>query len=510
MYSFIGIEEFLSEIKSLDDRLKNLKLNAVEIDRENAGIKYVFICDNAVDGELEKKILDSVCKNTISVFTNIEISVKKIVSNDELIKNCISQYLKDNYPSISIFLKDTDVIIQNVDNFVKYTLRLTPDGVEYVNKNGAIKKLNEYLGKSFCSEFGGSTLVKDREEIVDLSSEEVFESELKRIEHRTIKVNDVVVIDDANMGNLALYIEDAVSGDAVVCGKITDIGEKQTKNGKPFFVIRIDDTTGNTSGVYFTKKNTYQKIKDLKVDDAIISRVRIGEYNGKKSVTFDKINRCSFPSDFVKKDKYKKSVPTSYSTVFPEDLTVVSVKSMFEKDDKLPEEIMSGEYVVFDIETTGLDILNDGITEIGAVKIKNGKICEKWTTFVKPDQAITSKITELTGITNEMVKDAPKISTVIPDFLKFSENAVLVAHNADFDVNFMKRFAKAEDYEIKNKVEDTMILSRKYLSLPKNDLHTVAEHFGVVFNHHRAFDDALATAKCFLELEKIAQSKENV
>ena len=103
-----------------------------------------------------------------------------------------------------------------------------------------------------------------------------------------------------------------------------------------------------------------------------------------------------------------------------------------------------------------------------------------------------------------MVKDAPKIGAVIPDFMKFIEGAVLVAHNAEFDLKFIKRFAGAEEYEIKNKVLDTLELARNNLpQLKRFDLATIAEYFGIVFHHHRALSDAYCTAEAFIELMKI-------
>ena len=166
--------------------------------------------------------------------------------------------------------------------------------------------------------------------------------------------------------------------------------------------------------------------------------------------------------------------------------------------------------MVFDIETTGLDVMNNGITEIGAVKIINGKITEQFTTLVKPDYRISEENTAITGITEEMVKDAPKISAVIPDFMKFIEDAVLVAHNSDFDMKFIKKYAGAEDYEVKNKVLDSLELSRSNLpQLRKHDLHTVADYFGIVFHHHRAMSDAYATAEAFIELMKIKNGLKN-
>ncbi len=504
MFTVKNHAEFIADIRSIDDKLKNIKINSIEIEREKSKIRYNFICDVAVDEELQKRILKETEKITHPAFTQVEISVKKIVSNDELINTEIYRYLSEKYPSVSIFLKPTDIICSVVGNVVKYVLRLTKDGAEYVTKNGALTRLNEHLSKCFCSEFAGGTEIKEAEESISLLSDEVYESELQKIEHRTIKVKDVIVIDDFNMGDIALYIEDAISGDVTVCGTITEITERETKNGKPFLIIHLDDTTGKTSGVYFSKKNTYHKIKELVVGDAIIARGNIGEYNGRRSFTFDKINRCTFPTDFVKKDKYKKTAPKEYKNIFPAPATVVKVKTVFDAEDILPKELTEKEYVVFDLETTGLDVMSNGITEVGAVKIKNGKITEQFTTLVKPDYRISEENEKITGISEEMVKDAPKISSVIPDFMKFIEGSILVAQNAEFDLKFIKRFAGAEDYEVKNQVLDTMILARENLpQLRRHDLATIAEHFGIIFHHHRALDDAYCTAEAFIELMKI-------
>ncbi len=504
MYTVKSNAEFLADIRALDEKLKNIRLSSIEIERQQSKISYNFICDTAVEETLQKKILEQAEKITSPAFKAVDVSIKKIVSNDELVNAEIFKCLNESYPSISIFLKQTDIISTNVGDVVKYVLRLTEDGAEYIKRNGALVKLNEHLGKKFCSDFVGSIEVKEAQENVSLLSEEVFVGELKKIEHRTIKVLDIVVIDDHTIGDTALYIEDANAGEVTVCGTVTDIVERQTKNGKPYLIIHLDDTTGRTSGVYFSKKTTYHKIKEISVGEAIIARGNISDYNGRKSFTFDKINRCTFPKNFVKKDRFKKDPPREYKNIFPTPATTVKVASVFDAQTVLPLELTETEYVVFDIETTGLEVMSQGITEIGAVKLKNGKISEQFTTLIKPDYRISEEIVKLTGITEEMVKDAPKISTVMPDFMKFIQGAVLVAHNADFDVKFIKRFANAEDYEVKNKIIDTVELARATLPfLKKHDLHTVADHFGIAFRHHRALSDAYATAEAFIEMMKI-------
>lgn len=159
-------------------------------------------------------------------------------------------------------------------------------------------------------------------------------------------------------------------------------------------------------------------------------------------------------------------------------------------------------FVVLDIETTGLDPRNDQITEIGAVKIKNKKVIDTFKTFVNPEKLIPEKITKLTGITDDMVKDAPTIDTVMPEFKAFFSDAPLVAHNASFDIGFIKEKCKKINVEIKNPIVDTLTLSRELLKdIKKHKLDIVAKRLGVQLeNHHRALDDAKATADILIKL----------
>ena len=159
------------------------------------------------------------------------------------------------------------------------------------------------------------------------------------------------------------------------------------------------------------------------------------------------------------------------------------------------------ELISFDIETTGLSPSGDRITEIGAVRIKNGAVADSFDTFVNPERPIPPKITQLTSITDEMVRDAPSEQEALEAFFQFcGEGAVLIAHNADFDTSFIRAAALRHGMKFENTYIDTIPMCRSLIHDIKNyKLDTVAKYLKLDdFHHHRACDDAAILAKIFL------------
>ena len=167
-------------------------------------------------------------------------------------------------------------------------------------------------------------------------------------------------------------------------------------------------------------------------------------------------------------------------------------------------------YVVFDIETTGFIAGPDKITEIAAVKVKDGKMIDEFSTFVNPERNIPKEVQELTHITLEMVKDAPKIEVALKQFLDFSKDCVIVAHNAKFDTSFINYFAKQCGYEEPKYVIDTLAISREMFEEYENHkLGTIANNLNVELeNAHRAINDARATAKVFIKMCEVVEAKQ--
>lgn len=352
----------------------------------------------------------------------------------------------------------------------------------------------------------------------------------------------------------------SISGDSgriVVWGDVFDIEKKVTKSGdKNIFTIDITDYTGSTTAKVFNSIKESAVIDNIKKGDTIVvqgdveydkyagelvvnarsigtaQKVKVVDNAEKKRVELhmhtnmsqmdavtsagDLVNRAyqwghkavaitdhgvaqAFPdamkaADKINKDEEKIKIIYGVEAYFMDDL-VESVKGDADTG-------FDGTFICFDIETTGLSAARDKITEIGAVKVENGVITDTFSTFANPEMPIPQKITQLTGITDDMVKDAPSQSEAVGAFLEFASDNVLVAHNAPFDTSFIAKACEDMGREYNYTSIDTVAISRAILTDIKNcKLDTVAKFLRLGdFNHHRATDDAEMLARIFINL----------
>ena len=163
---------------------------------------------------------------------------------------------------------------------------------------------------------------------------------------------------------------------------------------------------------------------------------------------------------------------------------------------------IDSEFVIFDIETTGLSVKHNKIIEIGAVKVKDGEVIDRFSEFINPEVPIPYNIEQLTSINDSMVMDAPTVNVILPKFIEFCGDDIVVAHNASFDTGFIKKNAKDMGLSFTNTIMDTMTLSHILIpELGKYTLDRLCKHFNVKNNHHhRAIDDAEATSLIFFKL----------
>ncbi|GGE25187.1 DNA polymerase III PolC-type [Marinithermofilum abyssi] len=198
-----------------------------------------------------------------------------------------------------------------------------------------------------------------------------------------------------------------------------------------------------------------------------------------------------------------QAYPEAYSAGQKHGIKVIFGLEAFVVDDGVdivqnpaPRELKEDTYVVFDVETTGLSSVHDDIIELAAVKVKNGEIIDRFESFVNPHRPLTAQITELTGITDDMVADAPDLEDVLPRYLEFIGDSVLVAHNARFDMGFLQMACKKTGRKpVENPALDTLELARfLYPRMKNHRLNTLCKQFDIhLEQHHRAIYDAEAT-----------------
>lgn len=171
---------------------------------------------------------------------------------------------------------------------------------------------------------------------------------------------------------------------------------------------------------------------------------------------------------------------------------------------------MTDDYICVDIETTGLNPKTDRIIEIGAVRVRKGNITESFESFAAPGRKLEERITELTGITDEMLFDAPEGREVIRKFLDFAGDDILVGHSVLFDYSFLKKAAVNEKLTFERQGIDTLKLARKYLpELESRSLGALCKHYQIAHQAHRALADAVATAKLYQKLAELFYTEED-
>lgn len=496
----------LAAVRGLAESLSRAKLTGITLDPFTGEAVFDYISDAAVsDGEKEK--IAAYLRGRVSPsVTKVVVRVTKIVADGELAVNAAYDFVTKSFMSIARSVKKSDFSVEMKDGRGKVTVRVNSDVYAYFTANGVADRICARLDETFCDTFTVTAEDSGRTEEIrtDLLKDKVNPSDVETIRFRTYRFSDAVKLWGEELGDTAVYIADSglCGGEATFAGKIAAISQKETKTGKPFFILDLDDTTGRLACKVFMTKEKEVKIQKINVGSEIAVRGDLSSFNGQPSFRVADLSFCKFPENFVPEERPSKGVPSEYSFVFPEPLTESVQGDFLTEARPVPECLLGKTFVVADIETTGLSV-NDGdkVTEIGAVKIENGKITEKFQTLIDPERKISEEITALTGIDNGMVAGKPVFAQAFPDFFKFTDGCSLVFHNAEFDYRFLRTMARPVGYKWEHPVYDTMLISRELLPRLKNHkLNTVCEYFRIEFLHHRALSDAHATAKLFLEL----------
>ena len=415
---------------------------------------------------------------------------------------------------------------------------------EAVSAGKKSAKQEEHGG--FRKNFGGSRDFRERGSFKRSDNPDVIFG--RDFEEETIRIEQI-------MGEM---------GEVVIRGQILSMDERPIRGEKTILMFSITDFTDTIMVKMFCKdeylkeikdggiaKGAFLKIKGVTTIDRFDSELTIGSVIGiKKIPSFVSTRMDTSPVKRVElhchtkmsdmdgvsdvKDIIKRAMKWGHKALaitdhgdvqaFPDanhaigkddDFKIIYGMEAYLVDDLkgLVENPMgqtfADSFVVFDLETTGFSAAKNKIIEIGAVKVVNGSITERFSTFVNPKVPIPYEIEQLTHITDDMVLDAPMIHEILPQFMEFCQNSVMVAHNADFDMSFIRHNCDLLGLECEKTVLDTVALARVLLpSLNRFKLNTIAKALNISLeNHHRAVDDAACTAEIFIKFVEMLRER---
>ncbi|HJE99522.1 MAG TPA: PolC-type DNA polymerase III, partial [Sellimonas intestinalis] len=441
---------------------------------------------------------------------------------------------------------------------------------EIIERNEALRK--EKQKKAGESENGGNDSGKEKSPPVPkMPKEKRFGKEMKKpIMRRDFrKSDDPNMIYGRDFDDTPIELSQVVGemGEITIRGKVISFDTREIRNEKTILMFAVTDFTDTITVKMFArndqlpdllgdiKKGSFLKVKGITTIDKFDGELTIGSVTGIRKIHDFTVSRKDlYPEKRVElhchtkmsdmdgvsevNDIVKRAHDWGHKAIAITDHGVVQafpdanhfIQSLDKEDpfkiiygveaylvDDLTEiapgagsQSLDGTYVVFDLETTGFSPIQDKIIEIGAVKVERGVITERFSTFVNPKIPIPFKITQLTSITDDMVVDAETIDVVLPKFLDFIGDAVLVAHNAGFDVSFIEQNCRYQEIEREFISLDTVALARVLLpTLSKYKLNVVAKALNISLeNHHRAVDDAGATAEIFVRFVEMLKERE--
>ena len=537
--------KLLDELTALSNgRFDFLKLSKIELDLPGRTCGVVFLYPERVTdfdvaaqneaAEFAKKILGGSFK--------YDVKFKRSHIDAELLAADVSGFMRLN-PLIAAKMPSAAVELKQ-DGAVRIALTFEDAVYTYAREAELDKKLSDYLDTAYCAdffieikksepvdvkkEFDADETAKETPENEDNNNQTPDNTILNpqftptsdphsafRTPHSSADPIQYTPVSDMNpfIGGMIedkpRFIKDLTFERTwtTAAGRIADLRASDIKKdppGRHAFNITLRDHTGSIKVLYFSTLDTDKKMQTIKIGDTLIvsGAVEKEEYGGRISYTLKarKLGFCELlppPEGKV----YKASYPEKYRTVFPKKYIDFTQGDFFTFMDEPCPYLKGKDFVVFDTETTGLTA-TDKIIELSAYKISGGRIVEEFDTLVNPEMPIPAESTKINGITDETVIGAPKIHEVIGDFYKFTENSILVAHNAAFDVGFIDRAGEKFNYIFDNEQLDTVQLARRYVAgLRKFSLDAVCKAMEIEnLRAHRSASDALATAEVFLKI----------
>ncbi|MDR1939297.1 MAG: ribonuclease H-like domain-containing protein [Clostridiales bacterium] len=529
---------FTQEFQKLSKDYARLKVESVVIDKKNSELTIGFIglpeYIDSLDGAAREAVRAD-AEKTAETFFKVKAAFKKAYADEENIRAKIFDFLNSAYPSVVMSVEPEDVTVCVDRERALINVKIGFD--EYMRGFASNVALDGAIARFLEGKFLEAARVEFFTDDRPRETYKIKDPAPAFIKRDMIAVSDVERVYGKTILSYPKPIKSiADEADGVVlCGKIGRFDRRQSKStGNTYYTFELFDRTGRISAKLFPRRRggaydnkfgetssdgdvrsaggakpaskATDAIDGLRDNEEIVvcGSVRRDSYTKDLVFIANDVNRCKIDYDSIKDDERFNDAGEEYLIVKPQPYVKEVQQDFLERPaDAFPVALTGKSFVVFDCETTGLDKANDQIIELAAVKIEDGIITQTFSTFVNPGVSLPPVITKLTGITDDDLKDAPKIRDIFHDFYKFIKGSALVAHNIEFDIEFINRAAKLTGFKVDNDIYDTMTIARKNYSIANYKLGTICEYFGInLTDAHRAVNDALATAEVFIKISE--------
>ncbi len=455
--------------------------------------------------EEDKNNINQSVSRLLNLSAKVIVKFKKSFLDNDLIIRSFKDFIKTDFPSASGFIDINNLTIEKKFNEILLKIDIDEEYLNYIDKEEFKIKAKSFLEKNFTTEFFISFNPSNISKNINIKPKQTLKLKAPRFQ--------VEIIKKLFGNNIAPYPEYIKNNNqekqsVILAGKIENFEKKsyEVKKGKNkgkqknYYSFILNDSTYKIDVRYFSSKTNENKMDKLSNGTEIIAIGNIEKFNNKIIYYIKSISTCKLPQ----KINLFQNLSDSYEVVNIEPYSMLSQENIFNKSYSYNEFILNNEFVVFDVETTGLNYEIDEIIEIGAVKIKKGIIVSKFQTLIKPKNSIPITATQINNITNEMVENSPSIEYALRDFFRYTRSCYLVGYNVSFDQKFILQGAKKIGLFFDNEFIDVLPLARNNLKLTRYKLIDVVKRLEITLDDaHRAFADALATAEVFLKLNSI-------
>lgn len=485
-------------------------------------INFIYPENMPILTDIQKQEIIEACREVLGIKGKLECKFNKSYLDEKIVKTKIKEFLEIDFNSISACIS-TNSIEYKKDNFcVSLTFNVNQTLKKYFADNQVCEKLKLYLLENFCGDFVISVALDNSNNFTELDLEERAIQIQSKVEVKTrtprYKVGNLISVFGGDIMPMPEYIKN-IQGEklaVILAGTVSNIEEKEylpRKNKekgidekRKMYKFKLSDEDASINVVHFCNKKSEKHFGLIEEGSYIVCLGDCSKRGNDLQYMIKSASLCSKIEEAEQEEleQEEQVISSTYKFVTPTPYVRIVQDNIFDKKEEYPDWIMNNTFVVFDVETTGLVPDKHDITEIGAVKIVNGEITERFQTLCKPHSTISAEITKITGITNEMVENEHSPEEIIEDFLLFCGDSIMVGYNVNFDYQFIQLTAQRINRMFDNEFRDCMGDAKAKLFLPNYRLGTVVDHLGITLtNAHRALYDATATAEAFLKLSLI-------